>query len=323
MENVIEVKNLVTTITIRGKEYPVVDHVSFNVKKGEILGIVGESGCGKSIMAMSLMQILKKDFSITDGEISLDGKDLLKMSYGEMAKIRGKDVSMIFQDVLTSLNPLMKIGHQIMEPLIQHRGMTKAQAKMEAIQLLNDVGIPSPEKRFHQYPNSLSGGMRQRIMIAIAIACKPRLLIADEPTTALDVTIQAQILELLRNLKEKSDMSIILITHDLGVVYETCDRAAVMYCGKIVEEGQVKQLFHAPLHPYTKGLLKAIPSATHKVEQLYNIPGTVPPVMEYPSGCRFAVRCGQCQEKCRQKEPDAITLATGHMVCCHLYQEEP
>jgi len=277
MENVIEVKNLVTAINIHDEQYPVVDHVSFAVKKGEMLGIVGESGCGKSVTAMSLMQILKKDFSITEGEVLLEGKDLLNITPQELEKIRGKEMSIIFQDVMTSLNPLMKIGKQIMEPLMQHRGMTKSQAKQEAVELLKKVGIPSPEKRFHQYPNALSGGMRQRVMIATAIACKPKLLIADEPTTALDVTIQAQILELLRQLRKESDTSIIMITHDLGVVYETCDRAAVMYCGQIVEEGQVKQLFDMPLHPYTKGLLKAIPSATDKVDQLYNIPGTVPP----------------------------------------------
>lgn len=322
MENVIEVKDLVTAIDIQGEKHSVVDHVSFSIKEGEILGIVGESGCGKSMTAMSLMQLLKKDFSIAEGEVLLAGKDLTKMEAKELERVRGKEVSMIFQDVMTSLNPLMKIGHQIMEPLMHHCGMNKRQAKSEAIQLLKNVGIPSPEKRFHQYPNSLSGGMRQRVMIAIAIACKPKLLIADEPTTALDVTVQAQILDLLRRLREEAHTAIILITHDLGVVYETCDRAAVMYCGQIVEEGQVKQLFDAPLHPYTRGLLKSIPSAVDKVDLLYNIPGTVPPVGQYAPACRFADRCENCREICRKMEPTVLEMATGHKVRCHLYQEE-
>lgn len=322
MEKIFEVKDLITTIDIHGQQYPVVDCVSFSMKEGEILGIVGESGCGKSVTAMSLMRLLKKDFSITNGEILLDGQNLTEMNSKQMEIVRGKEISMIFQDVMTSLNPLMKIGHQIMEPLVQHCGMSKKQAKIEAIQLLRNVGIPSPEKRFHQYPNSLSGGMRQRVMIAIAIACKPKLLIADEPTTALDVTVQAQILDLLRRLQKESHTAIVLITHDLGVVYETCNRAAVMYCGQIVEEGQVKQLFDAPLHPYTQGLLKSIPSAVDKADTLYNIPGTVPPVVQYPSACRFADRCGHCRDICRQKAPEMLEMATGHKVSCHLYQGE-
>lgn len=321
MKKIMEVRDLIAEIDIHGQQYPVVDRVSLDVKEGEILGIVGESGCGKSVTAMALMRLLKKDFSITSGEILLDGQNLTEMNSRQMERIRGKEISMIFQDVMTSLNPLMKIGYQIMEPLVKHCGMTKQQAKEEAIQLLKNVGIPSPEKRFHQYPNSLSGGMRQRVMIAIAIACKPKLLIADEPTTALDVTVQAQILDLLCRLRKESHTAIMLITHDLGVVYETCDRAAVMYCGQVVEESRVKQLFDAPLHPYTQGLLKSIPSAVDKVDTLYNISGTVPPVVHYPSGCRFADRCEQCREICRQKAPEMLEMATGHKVRCHLYQE--
>ena len=322
MGKIIEVKDLVTTIEIDGRKHAVVDHVSLSLKQGEILGVVGESGCGKSMTAMSLMQLLKHSFSITNGEVILEGQDLLKIGPEKMERIRGKEMSMIFQDVMTSLNPLMKIGHQIMEPLIQHCGLSKRAAKQEAIQLLKNVGIPSPEKRFHQYPNSLSGGMRQRVMIAIAIACKPKLLIADEPTTALDVTVQAQILDLLRRLQCESNTAIILITHDLGVVYETCKYAAVMYCGQIVEEGLVKQLFDKPLHPYTQGLLKSIPSAQDKVETLFNIPGTVPPVGEYSTACRFADRCDQCREICRKQEPHLLTLGTGHKIRCHLYWED-
>ena len=316
MEKVLEVKDLVTNISLRGQNHAVVDHVSFSVEQGEILGVVGESGCGKSMTAMSLMQLLDKPFDIAHGQVLLHGSDLLTFTPAQMEQVRGNQMSMIFQDVMTSLNPLMKIGHQIMEPLRIHKGMSKKEAKEEAIRLLASVGIPSPEKRFGEYPNSLSGGMRQRVMIAIAIACKPRLLIADEPTTALDVTVQAQILDIIRTLRAESNTATILITHDLGVVYETCDRLLVMYCGHIVESGSVQQIFKNPLHPYTKGLIHAIPSAVDKVDHLYNIPGTVPPVGEYSSGCRFADRCGQCHTGCRECIPALIEAEPNHYVRC-------
>lgn len=319
MDNVLTVKDLVTSIRLDNNEYNVVDHVSLSLKQGEILGLVGESGCGKSMTAMTLMQLLRSQFQVTDGEVLLDGKNLLAFSPKEMESIRGKEISMIFQDVMTSLNPLMKIGHQIMEPMIRHRGLSKTEAKKEAIELLRSVGIPAPEKRFNQYPNTLSGGMRQRVMIAIALSCKPKVLVADEPTTALDVTVQAQILELMKRLRNESNTAIIMITHDLGVVYEMCDRAAVMYCGQIVEEGPVCEIFRNPLHPYTRGLIHAIPSAAEKVDELYSIPGTVPPVTEYPSACRFADRCGHCVEKCRVQAPEAYHSGENHTVRCHLY----
>ena len=322
MDTVLEVKELVTAITLDDTMHNVVDHVSLSVKQGEILGIVGESGCGKSMTAMTLMQLLRPQFKITGGQVLLDGRDLLTLSPKEMEKVRGKEMSMIFQDVMTSLNPLMKIGHQIMEPMIQHRGLSKEEAKTEAIALLRSVGIPAPEKRFNQYPNSLSGGMRQRVMIAIALSCKPKVLIADEPTTALDVTVQAQILDLMRRLREESNTATILITHDLGVVYEMCDRAAVMYCGQIVEEGPVAEIFRNPLHPYTRGLMRSIPSATEKLDELYSIPGTVPPVGEYPKACRFAQRCEQCMGICTEADPAVRQMGQAHAVRCHLYGEE-
>lgn len=319
MEEILAVKDLVTSIRLNDNMYNVVDHVSFTLKQGEILGVVGESGCGKSMTAMSLMQLLTSQLKVTEGQVLLDGKDLLSLSSKEMESVRGKEMSMIFQDVMTSLNPLMKIGHQIMEPMMRHRGLSKAEAKKETIELLRSVGIPAPEKRFNQYPNTLSGGMRQRVMIAIALSCKPKVLVADEPTTALDVTVQAQILELMKRLRDESNTAIIMITHDLGVVYEMCDRAAVMYCGQIVEEGPVREIFRNPLHPYTQGLIRSIPSAAEKVEALYSIPGTVPPVTEYPEACRFAGRCEHCTEKCTSVAPGVYNDGQNHTVRCHLY----
>lgn len=322
MDKVLDVRNLVTAIKLHDEEFAVVDNVSFSLEKGEILGIVGESGCGKSVTAMTLMQLLKDPFVIKSGEVILDGKNLMQCSSSEMEKVRGNEMSMIFQDVMTSLNPLMKIGHQIMEPLMTHKGFSKKEAEKEAVRLLQSVGIPSPEKRFNEYPNSLSGGMRQRVMIAMAISCKPKLLIADEPTTALDVTVQAQILDILRHLRSESQTATILITHDLGVVYETCDRAAVMYCGQIVEEGTAAQIFKNPLHPYTKGLMNSVPSAAVTSDKLYNIPGTVPPVGSYNKACRFADRCERCSEICRKEAPDIYDMGDNHRVRCHCYRED-
>ena len=319
MENILTVKDLVTSIRLDGARHPVVDHVSFSLEKGQILGIVGESGCGKSMTAMTIMRLLREQFQVTGGQVLLNGKDLLALSPKEMEAVRGKEISMIFQDVMTSLNPLMKIGHQIMEPMIRHVGLSKKDAKAQAIQLLRNVGIPAPEKRFHQYPNALSGGMRQRVMIAIALSCKPQVLIADEPTTALDVTVQAQMLDLMKHLREHSGTSVIMITHDLGVVYETCDRAAVMYCGQIVEEGPVQQIFRNPMHPYPRGLIRSLPSANEKADALYSIPGTVPPVAQYPGGCRFAPRCAHCTKKCLEHAPEVYHNEEDHFVRCHLY----
>ncbi len=314
--NILEINKLKTQLASDRGIVTAVDNVSLHLKKGEILGLVGESGCGKSMTAMSIMQLLPKKQSKIEGEILFEGKDLLKMNEKELNEIRGNKIAMIFQDVMTSLNPLMTIGQQIMEPLMVHKGMSKAQARQEAITLLDAVGIPMPQKRVDEYPNSLSGGMRQRVMIAIALSCTPQILIADEPTTALDVTIQAQILELMKNIREKYGTSIIMISHDLGVISEMCDRAAIMYCGNIVEEGSIEQIFTNPTHPYTRGLLKSIPVLDKKVDELYSIPGVVPPLYNLPSGCKFADRCSRMCNDCTKALPELREIEDGHYVRC-------
>jgi oligopeptide/dipeptide ABC transporter ATP-binding protein len=314
--NILEIKNLTTKLATDRGVITAVDNVSLHLKKGEILGLVGESGCGKSMTAMSIMQLLPKRQSKIEGEILFDGKDLLNMSEKELNEVRGNKIAMIFQDVMTSLNPLLTIGQQIMEPLMVHKGMTKAEARKEAISLLEAVGIPMPEKRVDEYPGSFSGGMRQRVMIAIALSCTPEILIADEPTTALDVTIQAQILELMKSIREKYGTSIIMISHDLGVISEMCDRAVVMYCGNIVEEGSINQIFENPTHPYTRGLLKSIPVLDKKVDELYSIPGVVPPLYNLPNGCKFADRCHHKCDDCEKQLPELKKVDDGHFVRC-------
>ena len=314
--NILEIKNLTTKLATDRGVITAVDNVSLHLKKGEILGLVGESGCGKSMTAMSIMQLLPKRQSKIEGEILFDGKDLLKMSEKELNEVRGNKIAMIFQDVMTSLNPLLTIGQQIMEPLMVHKGMTKAEARKEAISLLEAVGIPMPDKRVDEYPSSFSGGMRQRVMIAIALSCTPEILIADEPTTALDVTIQAQILELMKKIREKYGTSIIMISHDLGVISEMCDRAVVMYCGNIVEEGSINQIFENPTHPYTRGLLKSIPVLDKKVDELYSIPGVVPPLYNLPNGCKFADRCHHKCDECEKQLPELKKVDDGHFVRC-------
>ncbi|MBE6729174.1 MAG: ABC transporter ATP-binding protein [Ruminococcaceae bacterium] len=314
--NILEIKNLTTKLSSDRGIVTAVDNVNLELRKGEILGLVGESGCGKSMTAMSVMRLLPKNQSQIEGEILFDGKDMLKMSEKQVNEIRGNKIAMIFQDVMTSLNPLMTIGQQIMEPMMVHKNMGKSQARKEAIELLEAVGIPMPEKRVDEYPNSLSGGMRQRVMIAIALSCTPEILIADEPTTALDVTIQAQILELMKKIREKYGTSIIMISHDLGVISEMCDRAAVMYCGNIVEQGTIDQIFENPTHPYTRGLLKSIPVLDKKVDELYSIPGIVPPLYDLPSGCKFADRCLRSCNDCTEKLPELREIEEGHLVRC-------
>lgn len=314
--NILEIKNLTTKLATDRGVITAVDNVSLHLKKGEILGLVGESGCGKSMTAMSIMQLLPKRQSKIEGEILFDGKDLLNMSEKELNEVRGNKIAMIFQDVMTSLNPLLTIGQQIMEPLMVHKGMTKAEARKEAISLLEAVGIPMPDKRVDEYPSSFSGGMRQRVMIAIALSCTPEILIADEPTTALDVTIQAQILELMKSIREKYGTSIIMISHDLGVISEMCDRAVVMYCGNIVEEGSINQIFENPTHPYTRGLLKSIPVLDKKVDELYSIPGVVPPLYNLPNGCKFADRCHHKCDDCEKQLPELEKVDDGHFVRC-------
>ena len=314
--SILDVRHLTTELITDRGVVRAVDDVSFTLEKGEILGLVGESGCGKSMTSMSVMRLLSRADARISGEVLFDGVDLLALSDKEMNAVRGNKIAMIFQDVMTSLNPLMTIGRQIMEPMMVHRGMNKAEARAEAIRLLEDVGIPMPHKRVDEYPSSLSGGMRQRVMIAIALSCRPQILIADEPTTALDVTIQAQILELLRRVREKYGTAIIMISHDLGVISEMCDRAAVMYCGRIVEEGPIDRIFDNPLHPYTRGLLGCIPRLDGTSETLRAIRGAVPPLYALPTGCRFADRCDGACDACRAAEPPAREAEAGHTVCC-------
>lgn len=297
----------------------VVDRVNFSVKRGETIGIVGESGCGKSVTSMSIIRLLGKNADV-EGEVLYEGKNLLGLKEKEMRKIRGNDISMIFQEPMTSLNPLKKIGAQIAEPLINHLNYTKKQAHQKVLALLSDVGIPRVEEVSRSYPHELSGGMRQRVMIAIAMACEPKLLIADEPTTALDVTIQAQILDLMKKVKQERDMSIILITHDLGVVAEMCDRVLVMYAGKVVEDTDVRTLFKQPKHPYTIGLINSMPSMTIGQERLQAIKGNVPMFNEMPKGCRFAQRCPHKFDKC-EEDPGLLEVSGQQKARCWLVKE--
>lgn len=294
----------------------VLDKVSFSMKKGEILGIVGESGCGKSLTSLSIMKLLPPNAIITSGEINFKDKDVVKCTMDEMIGIRGEEIAMIFQEPMTSLNPVYRIGDQISEMIMLHRRLKKKEAFEIAIQKLKLVSIPSPEKVAYQYPHELSGGMRQRVMIAMAMACDPQLLIADEPTTALDVTIQSQILHLMKELKEQLDSSVLLITHDLGVIAEMCNSVVVMYAGRAVETANVYDLFKNPEHPYTIGLLKSLPTIKENRKRLYTIPGTVPTPEEFPKGCRFATRCEFAQDKCFRQQPPYVDLGNEHRVSC-------
>ena len=322
MEKLLSVENLQTHFFTRDGEVPAVDGITFHINKGEIVGLVGESGSGKSITALSILQLIPNPpGKILSGTINFDNQDLLSMSKNEMRSIRGNSISMIFQEPMTSLNPVLTIGFQISEVLRLHCGMTKKQAKEKAIDLLRSVGIPNPEKRFMDYSFELSGGMRQRAMIAMAFSCAPKLLIADEPTTALDVTIQAQILDLMRQLCLKNNMSMLLITHDLGVIAEICQRVIVMYAGKFVEQATVNDLFMDPQHPYTKGLLASIPRVETPKGQLPVINGAVPRPTDFPSGCRFHPRCDQCMEICKQQMPPSIKLGPDRYVSCWLYNK--
>lgn len=318
----LEVKGLKTGFNIDGEIYHAVDGVSFSVKSRQIVGIVGESGCGKSVMSMSVMKLLPVGVGeITDGEVVFQGNNIENLSESEMNKIRGKDVSMIFQEPMTALNPVFTIGFQLSEVLLNHFDISKQDARERCISLLQSVGISRPEKIVDEYPHQLSGGMRQRVMIAMAIACQPKLLIADEPTTALDVTVQAQILDLLKEIQEKNDMSVILITHDLGVVAEMCDEVIVMYAGKIVERTDVDTLFYNPKHPYTKMLLDSIPKMEEEEETLGSIEGIVPSLKNMPRvGCRFAERCPVATDECKRITPELAEVESGHEVSCLLYK---
>ena len=315
------IRNLKTSFFLPEGVVKAVDDVSFHVGDGEIVGLVGESGCGKSVTALSILGLIRwPPGRILGGEILFEGEDLRKMSPSELRRIRGNRISMIFQEPMTSLNPIYTIGHQIMEVYQEHNGLSKKEAREKAIEMLERVQIPSPSKRIHEYPHQLSGGMRQRAMIAMALACNPRLILADEPTTALDVTIQAQILELMEELQQSLGTSVILITHNLGVVAEFARRIIVMYSGKIVEEGPVEPIFETPLHPYTIGLLRSIPKpgqkATTGKQRLAEIPGMVPSLNDLPEGCHFHPRCSMSQAICQKEEPSLIERTPGHWVAC-------
>jgi len=313
---VLEVKNLRTYFHTDDGIVKAVDGVSFEVYQGETLGIVGESGCGKSVTSLSIMRLLDEKGEIAGGEIYFKGKNLLNLSEEEMRKIRGNDMAMIFQEPMTALNPVYTVGDQIMEAILLHQDVDKEKAREMAIEMLKKVGIPEPEKRVDEHPHELSGGMRQRAMIAMALSCNPTILFADEPTTALDVTIQAQILELMLELQKEYGMSIIMITHDLGVIAEMADRVVVMYAGKVVEYADIRTLFKDPKHPYTWGLMNAIPRLDEDKEVLYNIPGVVPDPLDFPKGCRFHTRCALATEKCRTEEPPLEEIESSHKVAC-------
>ena len=320
---VLDVSDLQTSFFTDNGEVKAVNGISFTIKKGETLGIVGESGSGKSITSLSILQLLQGTTGkIIGGSVNFKGEDLLKKTKRQMQKIRGNEISMVFQEPMTSLNPTITCGDQIAEAFRNHRGYNKAQAWKAAVEMLDLVGIPSPERRAKQFPFELSGGMRQRVMIAIALSCEPDLLIADEPTTALDVTIQAQILDLMKNLQQKLGTAVMMITHDLGVVAELCDHVAVMYCGKIVEYTDVRSLFTSPKHPYTIGLLKSIPNHEETKETLEIIPGNVPSPFSLPNGCAFAPRCPYAKDICNQALPELTDTNTDRLVRCYHYQTD-
>jgi oligopeptide/dipeptide ABC transporter ATP-binding protein len=321
----LQVRDLEVTFRVEDGLARAVDGVSFDLEAGEVVGIVGESGSGKSVTALSILRLIPDPPGrISRGRILLDGVDLLSLPYDKMRQIRGNEIAMIFQEPMTALNPVFSIGMQVREAVLTHAKVSKVEATDRAVQMLEKVGIPSARRRLHDYPHQFSGGMRQRVMIAMALVCHPRILIADEPTTALDVTTQSQILDLMLELKQReSDASIILITHDLGVVAETCHRAVVMYGGKIQEVGTVQQIFTNAKHPYTEGLLASLPAvAGPRDERLYTIPGNVPSIMDMPSGCRFCTRCEHVTDRCRYEEPALHEIGDGQFVRCHLLEPE-
>lgn len=330
MNNLLEVNRLTTYFFLAGTTVRAVDGVSLFLRRGETLGVVGESGCGKSQTAMSLMRLVSDPpGKILQGEVKLNGRDLLLLKEDEMRRVRGNEMSMIFQEPMTSLNPVFTIGYQLSEALLLHRNMSEREALDESVRLLTQVGISDPKDRVEEYPFQLSGGLRQRVMIAMAMACDPAVMLADEPTTALDVTIQAQILRLMGDLKRRHDTSIVFITHDLAVIASFTDRVMVMYAGVVVEEAPVRELFKHPLHPYTEGLLGSVPvmgetkvNAEGGRRFLHTIPGTLPDQRNFPTGCRFASRCPKAMDKCWGAEPALVELDTGHTVRCFLHSDE-
>jgi peptide/nickel transport system ATP-binding protein len=321
-EKLLEIKNLQTHFTSDRGVVKAVDGVNITVHKGETVGVVGESGCGKSVTSLSVMRLLKDTpGKIVGGTIEFEGKNLIEIPENEMRMIRGNEIAMIFQEPMTSLNPVFKIGRQIEESVMLHLKYSPKKAREYAIKMLQLVGIPRAEEIVDEYPYQLSGGMRQRVMIAMAMSCNPKLLIADEPTTALDVTIQAQILDLMRKLREESNSSIMMITHDLGVVAEMCDRVVVMYAGKVVEEADVYAIFENPKHPYTKGLIESVPKLGQKTHRLGSIPGNVPTPGKMPEGCKFAPRCSKVMDICKKQDPDLTMVDQNHTCRCWLYQD--
>jgi len=322
MDHLLELSDLKIHFHTEKGRVTAVDGISFNIEQGEILGVVGESGCGKSVTAQSILQLGENENVQYEGEINFKGKNILSIPQSKMQKIRGNDISMVFQDPMSSLNPVYTIGDQIVESVLLHQNVSRREAYNKAFEMLKSVGIPDPKKRLYEYPHQLSGGMKQRVLIAIALVCKPDLLIADEPTTALDVTIQAQILEIIIQMNRELDMGIMFITHDLGVVSEICTRVVVMYLGQVVEEASVNELFSQPLHPYTRGLMKSIPPIEgDRSQKLYTIKGTVPSLNDIPKGCRFASRCPYADKLCIEKMPELRKDQDNHRVRCWHYEE--
>lgn len=319
---VLDIRNLKSHFFTAKGEVPAVDGVTIQVPPGKIIGIVGESGCGKSMTAMSVMGLLRYPGRVVEGSITLGGRDITHLSPRELAKVRGNEISMIFQEPMTSLNPVYPVGRQVREAILQHQKISKEEARKRVLEIFQAVGIPEPEKRYNSYPHQLSGGLRQRVMIGMAMVCRPKVMIADEPTTALDVTIEAQILQLMKKLCREQGTSIILITHNMGVVAEICDYVYVMYAGKVMEQAETFELFEHTEHPYTAGLLKSIPRLDEKVDRLYTIEGVVPNLLHLPAGCNFCTRCKEASERCFMEKPCLYQTRDGHGVRCFKYESE-
>lgn len=319
---VLDIQNLKSHFFTAKGEVPAVDGVTIQVPPGKIIGIVGESGCGKTMTAMSVMGLLRYPGKIVDGTIMLDGKNITHLDEKELSRIRGNEISMIFQEPMTSLNPVYPVGYQVREAILHHEKISKAEAKKRVLEIFQAVGIPEPEKRYKCYPHQLSGGLRQRVMIGMAMACRPKVMIADEPTTALDVTIEAQILQLMKKLSREQGTSVIMITHNMGVVAEVCDYVYVMYAGKVMEQAETFELFENTQHPYTKGLLKSIPRLDEKADRLYTIEGSVPNLLHLPAGCSFCTRCEAAGDRCFSEKPCLYETGDGHGVRCFQYESE-
>lgn len=317
MENIVlQAEHLCTSFFTRNGEVKAVNDVSISVPRGKVVGIVGESGCGKSMTARSIIRLLKYPGKIVSGSVTLAGKELTALSEHEMSTVRGEEIGMIFQEPMTSLNPVMKVGRQVQEALLLHRKLTRREARAEVLRMFKKVGISEPERRYDCYPHELSGGLRQRVMIAMAMICRPKLIIADEPTTALDVTVEAQILQLMMQLKNETGSGIMLISHNLGVIAQMCDYVYVMYAGRVVEQAETFELFSHPAHPYTIGLMSSVASLDRDRGQLDTIPGVVPNLLHLPEGCSFSPRCARCNAECSAAMPELVEIAPGHLVRC-------